>query len=58
MKTAFVFPGQGAQFEGMGAELANNEAASRIFAQADEILGFDLSSILISGTSDELKQTK
>ncbi len=58
MKTAYVFPGQGAQFEGMGASLVENPAALALFNQADEILGFGLSQIMISGNAEELKQTK
>jgi [acyl-carrier-protein] S-malonyltransferase len=58
MKTAYVFPGQGAQFEGMGASLAENPSAAALFAKADEILGFSLSQIMISGSAEELKQTK
>lgn len=58
MKTAFVFPGQGAQFEGMGASLADNASARDIFDRADAILGFGLSEIMISGSAEELKQTK
>jgi [acyl-carrier-protein] S-malonyltransferase len=57
--TAFVFPGQGAQFEGMGLELfESNEAAKEIFLKADEILGFELSKIMFYGTAEDLKQTK
>jgi [acyl-carrier-protein] S-malonyltransferase len=58
MKTAYVFPGQGAQFEGMGANLIDNMAAKEIFDRADAILGFNLSQIMISGSAEELKQTK
>jgi [acyl-carrier-protein] S-malonyltransferase len=57
MKTAYVFPGQGAQYEGMGIALSEDPIASDIFKKADDILGFGLSQIMISGTSDELKQT-
>lgn len=57
--TAFVFPGQGAQFEGMGADLyESSEKAREIFQKADEILGFSLSEIMFSGTAEDLKQTK
>lgn len=56
---AFVFPGQGAQFEGMGKELyETSEASKRIFDEADEILGFKLSEVMFHGTADDLKQTK
>ncbi|MBK9257490.1 MAG: ACP S-malonyltransferase [Saprospiraceae bacterium] len=59
MKTAYIFPGQGAQFEGMGLDLfERSEKARRVFETADEILGFELSKIMFYGTSEELKQTK
>ncbi len=57
--TAFVFPGQGAQFEGMGLTLyENNEVAKEIFDKADSVLGFELSKVMFYGTAEELKQTK
>lgn len=57
--TAFVFPGQGAQFEGMGLDLfETNEDAREIFQKADEILGFELSKIMFYGSAEDLKQTK
>lgn len=57
--TAFVFPGQGAQFEGMGLDLfESSKSARQIFEQADEILGFDLSKTMFYGTAEALKQTK
>lgn len=59
MKKAYVFPGQGSQFSGMGQDLfdASSEAKS-LFAQADDILGFSLSKIMFHGSDEELKQTK
>ncbi len=57
--TAYIFPGQGAQFEGMGKDLhEEHEFAKYFFAKADDILGFNLSEIMFSGSADDLKQTK
>ena len=59
MKCAYVFPGQGAQFPGMGKELyENNAQAKALFDKANEILGFDITKIMFEGTAEELKQTK
>ena len=56
---AYLFPGQGAQFEGMGQETYNsNEQAKALFEQANEILGFRITDIMFNGTAEELKQTK
>ncbi|GAA3921993.1 ACP S-malonyltransferase [Chitinophaga oryziterrae] len=59
MKHAYVFPGQGAQFTGMGKNLYdNNPKAKELFEKANEILGFRISDILFTGTEEDLKQTK
>ena len=59
MKQAYVFPGQGAQFSGMGKDLYEmNAEAKALFDKANEILGFNITEIMFSGTADELKQTK
>jgi [acyl-carrier-protein] S-malonyltransferase len=58
-KRAYIFPGQGAQFSGMGKNLfETNENAKQLFEQANDILGFSISDIMFSGTDEELKQTK
>ncbi len=55
---AYVFPGQGAQFSGMGKSLyETSEKAKALFDQANEILGFDITKIMFEGTDEELKQT-
>lgn len=59
MKIAYVFPGQGSQFPGMGKALFENSVeAEEYFEKANEILGFRISDIMFGGTADELKQTK
>lgn len=58
MKTAYVFPGQGAQFVGMGQDLYNsNEEAKALFEQANTVLGFRITDIMFNGTDEDLKQT-
>jgi [acyl-carrier-protein] S-malonyltransferase len=59
MKHAFVFPGQGAQYPGMGKSFYDNSSfAKKIFEQANELLGFRISDVMFSGTEEDLKQTK
>ncbi len=56
---AYVFPGQGAQFVGMGKDLYENNAEAReLFDKADEILGFKITDLMFNGTEEDLKQTK
>ncbi|CDS95075.1 Malonyl CoA-acyl carrier protein transacylase [Sphingobacterium sp. PM2-P1-29] len=58
MKTAYVFPGQGAQFVGMGQDLYNlNDETKALFEKANDILGFRITDIMFTGTDDQLKQT-
>ena len=59
MKKAYVFPGQGSQFPGMGKDLyENNPAAKLLFDEADAILGFSITDIMFNGTEEALKQTR
>lgn len=56
---AYVFPGQGAQFTGMGKDLYENAAVAReLFEKANEILGFRITDIMFEGTAEQLKETK
>lgn len=56
---AYIFPGQGAQFTGMGQDLYESSSkAKELFTQANEVLGFDITKIMFEGTADELKETK
>jgi [acyl-carrier-protein] S-malonyltransferase len=56
---AFVFPGQGAQFSGMGKDLYENKPVAKdLFSKANNILGFKITEIMFEGSEDDLKQTK
>src|SRR5690606_13706174 len=56
---AYIFPGQGAQFVGMGLDLyENHSVAQELFEKANEILGFSITDIMFEGTAEDLKQTK
>lgn len=58
MKHAYIFPGQGSQYTGMGKNhFENNAFARRLFEQANEIIGFNISEVMFNGTAEELKQT-
>ncbi|MDR1864887.1 MAG: ACP S-malonyltransferase [Bacteroidales bacterium] len=59
MKIAYIFPGQGAQYAGMGKEMYDGSPQARkMFDRADEILGFRITEVMFSGTEEDLKQTK
>lgn len=59
MKQAFVFPGQGAQFSGMGLDMyQNSDLAKELFEKANEILGFRITDIMFEGSDEDLRQTK
>ncbi|MCF0059471.1 ACP S-malonyltransferase [Dyadobacter sp. CY356] len=58
MKKAYIFPGQGSQFKGMGLDLyQSSDSAKSFFDQSNDILGFDITKIMFEGTDEELKQT-
>ena len=59
MSVAFIFPGQGSQYAGMGKDLAENSAAARaVFEEADQVLGFSLSRLCFEGPAEDLQLTQ
>ena len=59
MSKAYVFPGQGAQYEGMGKDIYMSDSAARhTFDRADDILGYKISEIMFEGSADDLKETR
>ncbi|WP_031529747.1 ACP S-malonyltransferase [Dyadobacter crusticola] len=58
MKTAYIFPGQGSQFKGMGFDLyQSSDSAKALFEKANEVLGFDITKVMFEGSDEDLKQT-
>ncbi|WP_439558927.1 ACP S-malonyltransferase [Dyadobacter sp.] len=58
MKTAYIFPGQGSQFKGMGFDLyQSSDSAKALFEKANEVLGFEITKVMFEGSDEDLKQT-
>jgi len=59
MKQAYIFPGQGSQYSGMGKNLSEQfPTIKTLFEQANDILGFNITKVMFEGTAEDLKQTK